>query len=682
MKKLDLHVHTMVTKSDKYFDFSLESLKQYICNLRINGIAITNHNMFNYQQYSDIRDVLLREYNCEVLPGIEINIGSKGFGHIICITAPEDALDFSVKCDQINSRINAPTDYVSFSDIKSIFVDLGKYLWIPHIEKAPVVKDDILDAFGNEILCGEVGSIKKFIYKINDERSLVPVYFSDIRPDIKNSSFPTRQTFFDINAVTLSEIKKCLLSKRGVALSETEGNSRFEVLQDLPISTGLNVVIGERSSGKTYLMDSINTQYEHVKYIKQFDLIERNPDKAAQQFIQDIAAKRSGFADSYFRDFSDVVNDVKSISYNEDQANLDIYINSLIKFAKETDRADMFSKCTLYNESQFMENSLSTLKSLIESVKNLLEVKEYRDIIDRHIERKDLITLLIELIQIYRNEVKRNLEAKWVNTAVIEIKKSLHIRSAATSVPEIKFYDIQLNRQKIRRFNQLASIIKRQKILQTQKLGRFTVQIEKRAFNGANEFRTLCGKKTAAFAPLVESYKENPFMFLQSLVDLIEVPETDYYKYFALVEYKILNEYGFPVSGGERAEFRLLQEINGAIGNDMLLIDEPESSFDNLFLKNSVNKLIKDLSRIIPIIIVTHNSTVGASIKPDYIIYTHRDIHCDPVVYERYFGLPSDKELVSKTGKKIKNIKALLDCLEAGESAYYERKNNYEVLNH
>ena len=176
---------------------------------------------------------------------------------------------------------------------------------------------------------------------------------------------------------------------------------------------------------------------------------------------------------------------------------------------------------------------------------------------------------------------------------------------------EINFYDIQLNRQKIRRFNQLASIIKRQKTLQKQKLGRFTVQIEKRAFNGASEFKSLCGKKTAAFAQLVESYKENPFMFLQSLVDLIEVPETDYYKYFAFVEYRILNEYGFPVSGGERAEFRLLQEINGAIGNDMLLIDEPESSFDNLFLKNSVNKLIKDLSRIIPIIIVTHNSLIA-----------------------------------------------------------------------
>lgn len=682
MKKLDLHVHTMVTKSDKYFDFSLESLKRYICSLKIHGIAITNHNTFDYQQYNDIRDVLLREYNCEVLPGIEINIGSKGFGHIICITAPEDALDFSAKCDQINSQIKAPTDYVSFSDIKSIFNDLSKYLWIPHIEKAPVVRDDILEAFGNEILCGEVGSIKKFIYRINDEQSLVPVYFSDIRPDIKNSTFPTRQTFFDINEVTLSEIKKCLLSKRGVALSETEGNSRFEVIQDLPISTGLNVVIGERSSGKTYLMDSIYSQYEHVKYIKQFDLIERNPEKAAQQFIQDIAAKRSGFADSYFRAFSDVVNDVKSISYNEDQANLEVYINSLIKFAKETDRADMFSKCTLYNESQFMENSLSTLKSLIESVKILLEVKEYKDIIDKHVKRKDLIALFIELIQTYRNEAKRNLEAKWVNTVVIEIKKSLHIRSAATSVPEINFYDIQLNRQKIRRFNQLASIIKRQKTLQKQKLGRFTVQIEKRAFNGASEFKSLCGKKTAAFAQLVESYKENPFMFLQSLVDLIEVPETDYYKYFAFVEYRILNEYGFPVSGGERAEFRLLQEINGAIGNDMLLIDEPESSFDNLFLKNSVNKLIKDLSRIIPIIIVTHNSTVGASIKPDYIIYTYRDVHCDPVEYERYFGLPSDKELISKTGKKIKNIKALLDCLEAGESAYYERKNNYEILNH
>ena len=47
MKKLDLHIHTVQTVSDHPFSFSIEKLKEYVQKLKIEGIAITNHNMFN-----------------------------------------------------------------------------------------------------------------------------------------------------------------------------------------------------------------------------------------------------------------------------------------------------------------------------------------------------------------------------------------------------------------------------------------------------------------------------------------------------------------------------------------------------------------------------------------------------------------------------------------------------------
>ena len=81
-----------------------------------------------------------------------------------------------------------------------------------------------------------------------------------------------------------------------------------------------------------------------------------------------------------------------------------------------------------------------------------------------------------------------------------------------------------------------------------------------------------------------------------------------------------------PVSGGERSEFNLIQAIRDARNYDMLLVDEPESSFDNVFLKENINIMLKEMSREMPVIIVTHNSTIGASIQPDYIIYTERTI--------------------------------------------------------
>ncbi len=157
--------------------------------------------------------------------------------------------------------------------------------------------------------------------------------------------------------------------------------------------------------------------------------------------------------------------------------------------------------------------------------------------------------------------------------------------------------------------------------------------------------------------------------------------ETDFHKYFVDIEYKTLNKHGFPVSGGERSEFNLLHEIGDALQFDLLLIDEPESSFDNLFLKNDVNELLKQISREIPVVIVTHNSTVGASIKPDFIVYTKKSIVENQVKYQLFYGYPGDKQLKSLDGAVTDNYDIMLSCLEAGQQAYDDRKNTiYDIL--
>jgi ABC-type polar amino acid transport system ATPase subunit len=56
--------------------------------------------------------------------------------------------------------------------------------------------------------------------------------------------------------------------------------------------------------------------------------------------------------------------------------------------------------------------------------------------------------------------------------------------------------------------------------------------------------------------------------------------------------------------------------INNTIGLAMTakaygIVDEPESSFDNLFLKSDVCKILKGISETMPVVVVTHNSTVG-----------------------------------------------------------------------
>ena len=86
MKKLDLHIHTVSTVSDRPFEFSMDILKQYVEERKIDVIAITNHNVFDLEQY---RRIVSKLSDTIVLPGIEINIGNNA-GHLLVIARQDD----------------------------------------------------------------------------------------------------------------------------------------------------------------------------------------------------------------------------------------------------------------------------------------------------------------------------------------------------------------------------------------------------------------------------------------------------------------------------------------------------------------------------------------------------------------------------------------------------------------
>ena len=171
----------------------------------------------------------------------------------------------------------------------------------------------------------------------------------------------------------------------------------------------------------------------------------------------------------------------------------------------------------------------------------------------------------------------------------------------------------------------------------------------------------------------------NPVQYLDEL-KVAGVESDRIYKLFAAIDYRILNSSGLPVSGGERLEFNFLQKIKDAILCDILIIDEPESSFDNLFLKSEVNKFIKEMAENMPVIISTHNNTIGGSIKPDYILYTEKKIEANGTNFNIYSGYPTAKTLKDVKGNTIENYEITLNSLEAGEHAYSERKDIYETL--
>lgn len=175
MKKMDLHIHTVKTQSDYDFAFSVNALKKYVEEQKIDAIAVTNHNLFDLEQYNQIVELL--SGIATVFPGIEVNIGRK-LGHLLVIADPSNAADFSERCREIQSAVTSPTEYVSVEQFMEILPNLSQYLLIPHMDKSPNVDDYTLSMLGDYIACGEVGSIKKFVYFQKDEKMPTPVYFS------------------------------------------------------------------------------------------------------------------------------------------------------------------------------------------------------------------------------------------------------------------------------------------------------------------------------------------------------------------------------------------------------------------------------------------------------------------------------------------------------------------------
>jgi len=79
MRKIDLHIHTVSTITDRDFEFDVEKLKEYVTVSNLDCISITNHNCFDHEQYIEIVDLL----DIPVFPGIEIDLES---GHLLLIS--------------------------------------------------------------------------------------------------------------------------------------------------------------------------------------------------------------------------------------------------------------------------------------------------------------------------------------------------------------------------------------------------------------------------------------------------------------------------------------------------------------------------------------------------------------------------------------------------------------------
>lgn len=498
---------------------------------------------------------------------------------------------------------------------------------------------------------------------------------------LMNMDGSNRRTVFELasNQYMMS-LKYALTDKAKVSLKPEDGNSLFQILDNgLQISTGLTVLLGKRSSGKTYTLDQINAQFPGGKYIKQFSLLSTDDEQSQRKFEAALKNRGNSVTESYLGPFKAVVDDVQSVNLEQDAKEIDEYLETLKKAGEDAQRQDIFSKANLYQESNFSIKNLSSLVEMIEAVETLLGSIEYKELVEKYVGRRSLLRLAIALREQYIQEKTDSLHKEYVNSLITSVKKELSVRSSTTAVPDIDLYQILMNQHKVQVFHDVVKMIKKPRVIQAQNLYSYRVVAQSSPFSGALAMQKVSRSKTV-FSDAFKEYND-PYKFLQVLKGK-DIPASEYYKYFVNITYEVFNQYGSPASGGERSEYNLLQELSDGVKNSILILDEPESSFDNIFLRDGVDSLLKDISKTIPVIIATHNNTIGVSVHPDYIVYACKEVLSDgKLEYHLYSGYPSSEDLVDLKGNHISRKSVLLDCLEAGEAAYMDRRNSYEILN-
>mgnify|MGYP002622398750 FL=1 len=548
------------------------------------------------------------------------------------------------------------------------------------------MSDTALQPLKEHIFSGEVASPKKFQRLIKVDDALTPVLFSDARisDSLEVDNYQGKQTIIktDVEPLTLDSVKVALRDKSKVFLTDIESHDFFQVFRDgQKLSHGLNVVLGSRSSGKTHLLDKLHDTYdtegEQIKYIEQFELVKADE----KEFNRMLEKQRSNVREQHLASFKEVVADVVEIDRKTTHHELEEYVTSLVKYAKSEELQDEYSKAVLFSESPFTIRPNESLEDLLLSVKRLLDEDNYRGVVRRHLPEASLKALIDELSVEYKKVHTQQLKKQWVNELVDDVSRELQASSSSPSIKnnEIDLYDVLLEKEKLRQFSAIAKAVKSPVDIDDKPFGqKFSIKAQAGPFTGAQELREESGKREVKFSLAFDDHYDSPIVYLDKLKGL-GLDNTTLYRYFCKVRYRVLNEYGKPVSGGEQSEFNLLKALQDARQYEMLLIDEPESSFDNVFLKDNVNQVIKEISAEMPVVVVTHNNTVGMLMQPDYVLYTSRETGTGTDEYYLYSGCPGDKEFKTADGtKSVTSYEVLMESLEAGVTAYGERGGLYD----
>ena len=666
--------------------FDLDVLKRYVNTAHLDAIAITNHNRFDRDNY----DAICAELDIPVFPGIEISVETIGkYGHVLLIAPSDYVDDFAADADTVASLLPDKESRVAWEKVCSAFSGISKYLVIPHYRKDkqldPLTLEKIRKATGIDAL--EVSNAKKWL-KEEGTTDEPLVMFSDCRPGLRmdntddGDSDPHRFaygfTYVSCDEMSVPALKRAFAVDGNTAVFRDD--DRFEVLPEaLPVSTGLNVVLGSRTSGKTYTLNRIADAFDKsdISYIGQFEITKNAEEKCFNALV---TAEDVKFEDGYLRPLQAGLNDYFDNDIEGARGKVRAYADAVISFANSP--KDAASSTPIYRSQPYCfakdDERAKNDVELRNAVRRLVSERLRVSVVAEHVDAAELLALDCAIREQMLEDVKTRLVKEKTNSIIAVAKNRLRELSVRKPLPDtaplhdyfrFSFYEYTLA-------GILGKLLEPAD-LKSEEAGKFVKKRRCQPVSTATEARNILGGAIPTGTDLASLYKRSePIDKLRLLRDYQDSLKAVSSKLLVQVKSVILDKSrGTLLSGGQRAEYVFIHKLEEARNKDIVLIDEPESSFDNVFLGSDISEALHQLADNATVFLVTHNNTLGVSINPDWIIYA---LYEDDE-YKLFSGAMSSSELVSSTGEKVSRRDVLMSTMEAGWDAYEGRRLHYEL---
>lgn len=678
-KKIDFHVHTVPSIKDASFIFSLKWLREYVEATKLDAIAITNHDLFDRDNFEEVEAALDK---VKVYPGIELTLD---IGHVN-IVFPTDCIDELVIFSDWLSQIHqTQSDSITCEQLCDKLVCWEQGIYIFELGKSKGIKK-VPELLNNVVQVGGVPNQLRFNIAQKDSSSLIPCLFSDAHATDNDSDnrndiqkLQNKQTYLQVDSCELDDIKKCLRDRSKISVNK-ENLQDVVSVSGVNISSGLNLVVGKRGTGKTHFLKMIKEEYDEDEYyeIKQFETAKADEYIEKQRKEQGLTAINS-WSEKYKNQFSKI----KGYLNHDDTEQEDVegFLSDVKKFANEMAKSQSSQKYLLFKETEYELSKIEFIENALANIKEVIEKDDIWDLLSNKTQKKNnFIEVYSELRERYLQYRKENEIKKKINIIMEEVKSTLTARTGISNVQKCSINKVIHRQQLEKKINEFLSDIVNETSLKNERLHGYQIQVSLVPYESASQFQKEIGTKEAVNNDLMEAYKNKDFItFLNNLKRKKFYNEANFAEYLVRKEVKLLDSDGIPASGGQAVGFALMLRLNEAKNKSIILIDEPESSLDNAYIKSELNNELKQLARNSMVVVITHNSTLGTLLEPDYLIITSKDSNGNYSIMSGEFSSSKIKDSI--TGLEEKSYDKFIEAMESGVDSYTKKGEIYANLN-